>query len=138
MAAGGLRLVYQAGIEYIDFRVLPNGDAVAAFNAERGYQFYPLDGGEPRPIRGLEHNDRIVRWSEDGRSVFLYRNNELPARLYQFDPETGQRSRLRELTPPDPTGIYRIGRLCVSADASAYAYTYYMQLLDLHVIEGLR
>jgi hypothetical protein len=54
------------------------------------------------------------------------------------DLDTGERTVSRELTPPDPTGIYRVGRMRMSRDLSAYAYTHYMQLVDLHVVEGLR
>ena len=49
-----------------------------------------------------------------------------------------ERSPWRDLTPPDPTGIDRVGRVRMSGDLSAYAYTYYIQLVDLHAVEGLR
>ncbi len=71
-------------------------------------------------------------------TAFMWRHQEIPARVHRVHLGTGERTPWRELTPPDPTGIYRIGRLHISADGSAYAYTYYMHLLDLHVIEGLR
>jgi hypothetical protein len=54
------------------------------------------------------------------------------------DIETGERTLSRMLAPPDPTGIYRIGRLRFVLDGAAYAYSYFLHLLDLHVIEGLR
>jgi hypothetical protein len=80
----------------------------------------------------------VIRWSGDGRALFAWRHYEIPARVHRIDLETGERTLWRELTPPDPTGIYRIGRLRMSADAGAYAYTYYLHLIDLHVIEGLQ
>jgi hypothetical protein len=52
--------------------------------------------------------------------------------------ETGERTRLHALNPPDPTGVYRISRVCMTPDAKTYGYNYYMQLLDLHVITGLK
>jgi hypothetical protein len=85
----------------------------------------------------LERTDRIVRWQPDGRGVIVYRTNELPSRMHRVDLESGARTAVRELSPPDPTGIYRVGRVHTSADGTAYAYNYYMQLIDLHVISGL-
>ena len=85
----------------------------------------------------LERTDRIVRWLPDERAVLVFRTNELPSRIHRVDLETGERKVVRELAPPDPTGIYRIGRVHTSADGKAYAYNYYMQLIDLHVIAGL-
>ena len=79
-----------------------------------------------------------MSWLPDANAMLTYRTNELPARIYRLDLDTGERTVWRELTPPDPTGIYRIGRVHTSADGTAYAYTYYMQLVDLHVIEGLK
>ena len=63
----------------------------------------------------------------------IARMNELPARLYRVNPETGERAVWREIVPPDPTGIFRIGRVRTNADASAHGYVYYMHLVDLHV-----
>ncbi len=126
------------GMDPIELRALPQGDAVAGFTSEHGYRIYPVDGGEPRPVPWLSRDERLIRWSGDGRSVFAWRQNEIPARVYRIDPESGERTLWRELTPPDPTGIYRIGRLSLSADGSGYAYTYYLHLIDLHVISGLK
>jgi hypothetical protein len=86
----------------------------------------------------LGPHDRIVRWMPDGRSMLIHQIDQQPGRLYRLDPDTDDCTVWRELTPPDPTGIYRISRVLASADCTAYAYTYYMQLLDLQVIEGLR
>ena len=97
-----------------------------------------LDGSDSRAIPHLTRTDRIVSWFPDAKSLLSYRTNELPARVTRVDIETGERTPWRDLTPPDPTGIYRVGRLRTSQDRAAYAYTDYMQLVDLHVVSGLR
>ena len=126
------------GINPIEFHALPDGSAVAAVGADEEHWIYPVDGGDPHPVRGLDRSDRVVRWLDDMRTVLVYRSNELPARVYSVDTESGERKIWRELTPPDPTGIYRIGRVHTSADGKVYGYVYYMQLVDLHVIAGLK
>jgi serine/threonine protein kinase/Tol biopolymer transport system component len=126
------------GIDFMEFNLLPDGRTVAAINSDQEHRTYAIDGSDSQPIPHLSRNDRIVRWLPDVNAVLAYRTNELPARIYRVNLETGERTAWRDLTPPDPTGIYRVGRLRMSADLSAYAYTYYMQLVDLHVVEGLK
>ena len=126
------------GIDFLEFHLLPDARSVAAINSDQEHRTYLIDGSDSQPVPHLARNDRIVRWLPDAHAVLAYRTNELPARIHRVDLDTGERTVWRDLTPPDPTGIYRMGRVRMSADLSAYAYTYYMQLIDLHVVEGLR
>ena len=126
------------GMDYLEMRLLPGGDAVSGLGADQDHWVYPIEGGDPRPLTGLERTDRIVCWLPDGHSVITYRMNELPARLYCVNPETGERTVWREIAPPDPTGIFRVGRVRTNADGSAHGYVYYMHLIDLHVLSGVR
>jgi Tol biopolymer transport system component len=137
-ASGRYEAISPEGIDYRQgVHVFPDGSAVAAYNAEQVCYAYPVAGGDPWPVVALGPNDRIVRWMPDGRSLLVYQVDQQPARLYRLDPETDEFTVWREFTPPDPTGIYRTARVFASDDCNAYAYTYYMQLTDLHVIEGL-
>ncbi len=126
------------GINPIEFHALPDGTGVAAVGADEDHWIYPIDGADPHQAAGLERADRVVRWMDDMSAVLVYRSNELPARIYSVNMQSGEREVWRELTPPDPTGIYRIGRVRTSADGKIYGYSFYMQLVDLHVIAGLR
>ncbi len=135
---GEHRAVSPEGVDAMEYQVLPRGNAVVAINADQEHWLYPLDGRDPAPITGLDRADRVVLWNEDENAVLVFVNNEMPARIYRLDLAAGTRTVLHELTPPDPTGIYRIGRVRTSQDGRAYGYTYYMQLVDLHVISGLK
>ncbi len=126
------------GVDFMEFHVLPGATHVAAMNSDQEHRTYALDGGDSLAIPHLGRTDRIVQWLGDSNSVLVYSTNELPSRVQRVDLATGERTLWREITPPDPTGIYRVGRLKASQDLRAYAYTYYMQLVDLHVVEGLR
>jgi eukaryotic-like serine/threonine-protein kinase len=126
------------GMDYLEFRVLPNGTEVSGINGDDDHWIYPIDGSAPRPLGMLDRADRIVRWLPDGRSLLSYRLNELPAKIHRVDVETGERIVWREIAPPDPTGIFRIGRVRTSADGMAHGYVYYMHLVDLHVLSGLK
>jgi hypothetical protein len=126
------------GMDYLEMRLLPGGREVSGLGADGDHWVYTIDGGDPRPLPGLEPTDRVVCWLPDGQSVITYRMNELPAKLYRVDPQSGERTVWREIVPPDPTGIFRVGRMRTNADASAHGYVYYMHLVDLHVVSGLR
>jgi serine/threonine protein kinase len=137
-ATGEAQAFTPEGMDYLEMRLLPGGREVSGLGADQDHWVYPIDGQDPRPLPGLERTDRIVCWLPDGQSVITYRMNELPARLYRVDPQSGERTLWREIVPPDPTGIFRIGRVRSNADGSAHGYVYYMHLVDLHVVSGLR
>jgi serine/threonine protein kinase/Tol biopolymer transport system component len=136
--SGERRAFSPEGIRTFDTRILPRRDGVLATLGDSGFLFFPLDGGEPRTLPGIERNDRPISWTAEGEGVFVYRSNEFPGYVYRVNLETGDRTRLNALTPPDPTGVYRISRVCMTSDAKTYGYNYYMQLLDLHVVTGLK
>ena len=125
------------GIDFQEFHLLPDYKWAAALNSDQEHRLYSLEGADSLPLPHLTRVDRIVQWLPAENAVLAYRNNELPARIMKVNLDTGERILWRELTPPDPTGIYRVGRVRATPDLSAYAYNYYMQLVDLHVVEGL-
>ena len=125
------------GVDFVEFRVIRDGEAAVVLTVDHEYRIYPVSGGESEPVPALQRDDRIVQWMSD-EAVLVYKMNEMPARIYRVDLKSGERAVWRELSPPDPTGIYRVGRVRTSLDGTAYAYVYYMQLVDLHVISGLR
>ncbi len=136
--SGEFRALSPEGVDPTEYHVVPHLNGVVALGADQEHWLYPLDGGDPSPIPTLERSDRVVQWMPDANAVLVYRTNELPAFIHRLDLATGTREVWRNLTPPDPTGIYRIGRVRTSPAGLAYAYNYYMQLVDLHTIAGLK
>jgi hypothetical protein len=120
----------------------PDEKWVAASGSEAGAQFalYPLAGGEPRPILGLEPREIPVRWSSDGRSLFVWLSNpdSVSARIVKLDLATGRRSAWLDLAPADPAGLRGIADVLLSADGRGYTYSYPRRLGDLYLVEGLR
>jgi hypothetical protein len=103
---------------------------------------YPLDGSEPRPLAFLGERDGPIRWSADGRTLYLINRGESPIEtsldVYRVDVATGRRELFKTLSPPDPAGVQGIGRVVVTPDGQSYCYTYSQTLASLHVVEGLR
>src|SRR5262249_9561359 len=105
IAGGGPRLASPQDYVPPDGNVVsPHGKLAAALSTENGTAaIVPLDGGAPRPLPGVERLELPLRWSGDGKSVFVYPFGEVPARLYRVDPVSGARSLWKEISPADPT-----------------------------------
>ena len=120
------------------FALSPRGDMIAGLGADRKMYLYPIEGGEPRPVPGIEANEVPTGWSSDGRTLFVLRYGELPARVTQVDVATGQRKPWKDLVPADAAGIDTISGIMMTPDAKAYVYSYVRTLSDLYLVEGLK
>jgi WD40 repeat protein len=153
----GLARMYSIGVDGKSYRQLaPDGVDVFVgemplspdgkfFAAQPGTQvetaklsLYPTDGGAPRPVPGFEAGDVVIRWADDGHSLFIFKRNELPARVFRLDVETGKRTPWMELMPADPAGVTRIPVVVMTPDGRTYAYNFTRELSDLYRIRGLK
>ena len=117
--------------------VSPDGSMLAAISPEEGISLWPIDGGAPRRVPGSQPHDRPVAWSEDGRRLWLFRRNEVPAKIERLEIATGRRELWKMLTPAEG-GVYSITDFSITASGSAYCYSYRRRLSDLYLVEGLR
>ena len=118
----------------------PNGRAVAAIGPGRKCLLYPIDGGEPRSLAGVEEGEAPLGWSRDGHWLFVRGNPSAdpPARIFRIEIETGRREAWRELMPADPAGFRSIGNVAVAADGEAYAYSYGTAFSQLMLVDGIQ
>jgi len=123
------------GLAYL---ISPDGREVAAVGPDQKGYLYPAAGGDPRPIPSLAAGELPVAWTSDGRSMYVYRSAELPAKVDLIELSTGRRTRWKELRPSDPAGVEFVGPILMTADAKTYVYGYRRLLTDLYVVEGLR
>ena len=126
------------GTNGLSFALSPDARVVAAIGPdEKGYLF-PTASGEPKPIPGLQGGEAPVAWTADGRSLYIYRGGELPAKIYRLDIASGNRTLWKQLMPPDPAGVEYVGPILPAPDGVAYAYGYRRLLSDLYLVEGLK
>jgi hypothetical protein len=97
----------------------------------------PLEGGEPVELKGIEPGDIPTRWTEDGRSIYVFNRDGLPARIHRVALDNGERTTVREIMPVNSIGLAGITSLAMTPDASFIAYNYQRRLSDLYLIEGL-
>jgi Tol biopolymer transport system component len=101
-------------------------------------RLYSTEGGPPRPVPGFEAGDVVIRWADDGRTLFVFKRNELPARVFRLDVQTGKRTPWLELMPSDPAGVTRIPTIAMAPDGRTYAYNFTRKLSDLYRVRGLK
>jgi hypothetical protein len=121
--------------------VAPDGRRVLMRDPLAGFVVWPLDGSPPVPLDGLDPAYRPVQWSADGQFIFVRGVDETVIRLYRYHVRTGTIATLRELAPPDPSGVVGVGtgrgELAITPDGKSYAFTYWTFLRSLFMVEGV-
>jgi len=118
--------------------ISPDGKFLFAVAPDGVPTLFPVDGGEPRRIRGLEPDELPCAWDGSGRYLFVYRPGELPARTSRLEVATGAREPWKTMIPADPTGVTFIRPPHFSHDGETIVYSYTRRLSNLYVVKGLR
>jgi dipeptidyl aminopeptidase/acylaminoacyl peptidase len=139
LADGRPRAISAEGVSVYLWRALsPDGRLAVALAADGTPTLYPTDGGEPRALPGVAAGEVPIRWSADGRALYVGRGVGVPANIDLVDVATGARRLWKTITPPDPAGVLQIGPLQITADGRSYVYSYRRQLDELLVVDGLK
>ena len=81
---------------------------------------------------------RVIRFTPDGRFLYVYENFDRSAKIYRVEIETGRRELWKTIAPSDPVGIVEIYAIQISDDGQSYYYTFTRMISDLYLVEGLR
>jgi Tol biopolymer transport system component len=135
---GARRTISPEGTSQFGGGVSPDGKWVVAIAPNRAIVLYPTDGGEPRPVPGVEREETIVRWTADGRGLYLADSRKMPVPVSRLDLATGRREPIRSFAPADAAGVLNVFPVLLSADGKSYVYSYRRILDDLYVITGAR
>ncbi len=138
LAGGKPRAITPEGVGAPWVRSSPDGRSVIGLDQDRKPFVCPVEGGAFRSIPGLTAADLPIQWSADGRSLYVYRPSELPAKVYRLDLATGRKTPWKQLMPADPAGVVGIGPVHMTPDGKSLAYSYSRILSDLYVIDGLK
>src|SRR5437867_1651048 len=120
------------------FALSPDGRTVAGMTKDETIALYPIESGNPVAVSGTQKGEVPIQWSADGTSLFVYQPTALPAQVFRINLATGARELWKQFTPTDPAGVYKIAPICMTRDASSYAYDALRTMSDLYVAEGLR
>jgi hypothetical protein len=114
----------------------PDGKFVLGIRSDGKASLYPLEGGETRPVAGLEAEDLPIQWSEDGRFLYVHRRPGIPNKVWLLDPATGKKQPWLEIKPGEP--VQGVGFLLMTRDGKSYVYGAQRVLSELYMVEGLR
>ena len=104
-----------------------------------GFELAAVEGSSPPvPAKGFTRRDRPVAWTRDGRGVIVANSTKGPALLARVDPRTGERTPIRELAPPDRTGLLSTNLSQWFDDGRAYSYSYSRALSKLFVASNVK
>ena len=133
---GKPRPVTPEGVTFCE--VSPDGRLIAGNGfAGGGGWLYPIEGGQPHPIPGLQAGESFA-WSSDPHFLYVYKWKQSPVEVYRLNILTGQREFFRKMTPPDVAGLRDIFKIHFSSDGQAYVYGYTRQLSELYLVKGLK
>jgi protein kinase-like protein len=118
--------------------VSPDGSAVLSQTADGSFAVYSLDGSAPRPISGLAASDVVVRWSPDGKAVWVTHANEIPFRVEQVDLASGRRAPLLSGMRAGRPGLLDIESLTLADDGQSYAYIGSEYVSHIFEVRGMR
>jgi serine/threonine protein kinase/Tol biopolymer transport system component len=126
------------GIDPLVIALAPDGSQVAGVGPDGLAYLYSLTGGPTKTVPGFLTGEQPIEWSADGKSLYVYRPGEFPAKVSSLDLATGKRTSWRSLAPADPAGVSQIGPIVMTPDGSSYIYGYHRTLSDLYLVEGLK
>jgi Tol biopolymer transport system component len=135
---GAARPISPEGVNPSLFAISPDGKSVAAIGPDLKGYIYSVDGAAPKVIPGLEPYEGPISWCADGKSIFIYRLGELPAKVYRLNIATGARQFWKQLMPPDLSGVTDISAIFITADGKGYVYEYGRTLSDLYLVSDVK
>ena len=117
-------------------RVSPDGHTLVVVDPHQ-LLLGDIAGGEPRVIAELQPGESAVRWSGDGRYLFLAQQQGEILKLSRMEVASGKREPWRTLKVPE-SGAAFFGPVALSADGKAVACTYQHDLANLYLVKGLK
>jgi hypothetical protein len=83
----------------------------------------------------LRGDDVPVRFTADGRALFVSTFGRIPAVLSKVDLASGARVKWLEAMPADPAGLINVGPIFVTPDGGRSVYSYTRMLSDLYLVQ---
>jgi serine/threonine protein kinase/Tol biopolymer transport system component len=130
---GGLRAVSPENV--VGTQVTPDNRYILGRAGDRKYYLYPVAGGAPVPVPALHGDDVPVRFTPDGRAVFVGTFGKIPALLTKVDLASGARVPWLDAMPAEPSGLTNVGPIFVTPDGGRSVYSYTRLLSDLYLVE---
>src|SRR5580704_11126970 len=116
-------------------RVSPDGQSFITVDAHK-LLLSPLGGGPSKAIIDLQPGESAVRWSPDGRYLYLQQREPASIRISRLEVATRRKEPWTVVRVPEP-GAQFFGQLALSADGKTCATTFQRDLANLFLVKGL-
>lgn len=123
-----------------DLLVSPDAEFVIAQGPKKMVLRYPLAGGEPVPIPGLNSEDELIRFAEDRQHLYIYKKGEPQSKVikvYRLETTTGKKELWKEIKVPDPA-VDTLDSMLLTPDGRFYVCNFLRVVSDLYLVEGLK
>jgi serine/threonine protein kinase len=114
---------------------------VSARGSDARAYLYPIDvpNAKPTPVAGLQPGEQPVRWSADGKSLFVASPiSATRAYVVRLDLATGARTPIMTLPVDVPSGFRYVRPVLVSRDGKTAVYGVAQELDQLYLVTGLQ
>lgn len=115
--------------------ITPDNTRVLGRTPDRHYYFYPVGGGAPQLIPSMQGSDVPIRFSADGRFLYVASFGKIPAIVTKIDLAAGTREKFREVVPSDRGGLINVGPVLLTPDGKTMVYSYTRLLSDLYLVK---
>jgi Tol biopolymer transport system component len=136
IAPGQIRAISAEGANGA-IAISPDG-AAAACRIVQQIQIFSLTSPGVRPLPGQSPGETPIRWTPDGKALYVFRPGDPPVDVFRVDAATGARDPWKRLAPADAAGVESVSRVFLTEDGNGYVYGYGRRSSDLYVVEGLR
>ena len=135
LAGGKASPVTAAGVRAS--RISPNGHAVIIAKAGKLF-LHAFESGTDTLIGVADSADPVIRWSGDGRYLFVQHNDsDRGITILRLPAHGGQKETWRKLKTPDATASFA-SIVQLSADGQAYAVSFQRDLATLYLVKGVK
>jgi dipeptidyl aminopeptidase/acylaminoacyl peptidase len=138
ISGGRPQAISPEGLNIVAQAISPDGRSIAARGPDGRWAIYPAQPGEPRVVPGISAEEIPIRWTPDGRSLFVTRRSALPGTIEVVDVATGRRTPWKQFEPPDPTGVEQAGPAVIAPNEKSYVWSYRRVLGDLYLATGMK
>ena len=120
--------------------VSPDGRLLAGIGPTGDFELRPVDGGQPRPIRGALPGDDPIQWSADGRFLYVKGVDDSSLEFFRLNLATGRREPWKKIAVADPVGMIGIqpAAVRITPDGRSYVYSYWRTLTELYLVDHLK
>jgi eukaryotic-like serine/threonine-protein kinase len=123
--------------DFTGVAVAKDGKRIAGRNASAEMVVFDRGTQKLQVIPGIEPQESLARWTEDGRALVVYSSTPWKAQIYRVEVATGKRTLLHTVEPGERAGSTMPMRLAYAEGSKTCAYSTVRILGILYVVEGL-